>query len=131
VTSAGIGRDGGFTMSCMKTALAALGVASMAAIAACASTTSPPDATAAATAEARVLVKLVRPSSDGAAIARAASAAAGVPARYLASAGTQWHALALRCGSADGCDAAMQRLRSDAATFEAVQRDELKRPSVP
>jgi hypothetical protein len=82
-------------------------------------------------AETRVLVKLVQPSSDAAAIARAVERAAGVPARYVASSSPQWHALALRCGAPGDCDAALQRLRADRASFEAVQRDERRRIVTP
>ena len=106
--------------------LAALGLASLAAIGACAAPADAPDPGAG---EMRVLVKLTRPSSDVQAIVRQASAAAGEPVRYLAATSLQWHALALRCGSAAACDAALQRLRADAANFEAAQRDERKRPS--
>jgi hypothetical protein len=106
--------------------LAALGLATLAGLAACAA---PADTAGPAAGEVRVLVKLARPSDDAAAIVRQASAAAGTPVRYLAATSLQWHALGLRCGSAADCDAALQRLRADAAHFEAVQRDERKRPS--
>ena len=108
--------------------LAALGLAFLAGVAACAALneTSDPGGV-----EMRVLVKLTRPSSDAPAIVRQASAAAGEPVRYLAASSTQWHALALHCASAAACDAALQRLRADVANFEAVQRDERKRPSSP
>ena len=106
--------------------LAALGLASLAGVVACAA---PADPAGYEAGEVRVLVKLARASTDAASIARQASAAAGAPARYLAATSTQWHALALRCGSAIACDAALERLRGDTANFEVVQRDERKRPS--
>jgi len=77
--------------------------------------------------ELRVLVKLARASSDGEAIARRASDVSGVPVRYVAASSSQWHALALRCGDASRCDAAVARLSADTATFESVQRDERRR----
>lgn len=81
--------------------------------------------------EVRVLVKLARPSSDSAAIARLVSDRAGVTARYLSSVSFTWHALALPCGGASECDALLQRLRTDRAAFEAVERDERKRILTP
>ena len=105
----------------------ACGLASLAAVAGCAA----PDATAAdAPVAMRLLVKLAQPSTDAAAIAREAAAAAGVPVRYVAAAGAGWHALALQCASAPQCDGALQRLRSDTSMYVAVERDERKRPSV-
>ena len=77
--------------------------------------------------EMRVLVKLLQPSDDAEAIARAASAASGVPVRYLTAGGPPWHALALRCGDASACSAALARLRADTRTYAAVQRDERRR----
>lgn len=81
----------------------------------------------------RVLVRLAPDAATGAApderpasIERRAGASAGVPVRYLAASGAQWHALLLLCVPAD-CDAALQRLTADRAGFLAVQRDELRR----
>ena len=66
------------------------------------------------------------PDERPASIERQAGASAGVPVRYLAASGAQWHALLLLCVPAD-CDAALQRLTADRAGFLAVQRDELRR----
>lgn len=85
-------------------------------------------APAAPVAEWRVLVKLVQPASDGSAIAQRASQVAGVPVRYLAPASPQWHSLSLACGDEGRCAAALQGLRADTATFQAVERDERRRP---
>lgn len=81
--------------------------------------------------ELRVLVKLARSSSDSAAIARLVSDRAGVTARYLGSISLTWHALTLPCSGASECDALLQRLRTDRAAFEAVERDERKRILTP
>ena len=89
------------------------------AVAACAAPATEP--------EFRVLVKLAQASSDGDAIARRAGDVSGVPVRYVAASSPQWHALALRCGDASSCDAALARLRADTRTFESVQRDERRR----
>ena len=112
----------------MNTVLATLGLASLAGLAACAA---PVAADAVAPAGLRLLVKLAHPSADAAAIAREASAAAGVPVRYLAATSMEWHALALTCDSRPLCDAAVQRLRADTAAFAAVERDERRRPVSP
>ena len=69
----------------------------------------------------RVLVQLVRPSADAAAISAAASRHAQVPVTYAAAASPAWHALALRCGSAAECEAAIARLRSAVSTYSAVE----------
>jgi hypothetical protein len=61
------------------------------------------------------------------AIERSASASAGVPVRYLAASGSQWHAVLLQCDP-DACEAALARLSADTTRFSAVQRDELRRP---
>ncbi len=118
----------------MNALIATLGMASLAGIAACAGPAGPRDVpveTRDVAGETRVLVKLVRPSTDGAAIARQASGAAAVPVRYVSATSAEWHALALGCGSVPACDAALQRLRADAATFAAVERDERRRPATP
>jgi hypothetical protein len=75
----------------------------------------------------RVMVKLVQPSTDADAIARRASRAAGVAARYLAAVSPQWHSLGLACGDEARCTQALQRLRADTAFFETVERDERRR----
>jgi hypothetical protein len=81
--------------------------------------------------ESRLMVKLREPTADAAAVARIASSAAGVPARYVASTSLQWHAVALRCPSQAACDAALARLRSDTVNVEAVETDERKRIVTP
>ncbi len=111
----------------MRISLAAVGLVWLAALAACGA---PADA-ASPQADLRLLVKLKEPSADGDAIARAAGAAAKRPARYLSSSGGQWHAIVVRCVAGADCDASIQRLRADAATFESVERDEPKRPAKP
>ena len=91
-------------------------------------------ASAAAAAELRVLVKLVKPanaSSDTSLITAQVAAAAGVQARYLAATSPQWHALALVCAGPDACEAALRRLGANTAAFEVVQRDERKRIATP
>jgi hypothetical protein len=119
----------------MNPALLASGLACLAGVAACAAPAPAAPAAApvaaAGAGELRLLVKLAQPSTDPASIAREASAAAGVPARYLSGTSPQWHALALRCGSAAECDAALGRLRADGATFEAIQLDERRRQAAP
>lgn len=76
--------------------------------------------------ERQVLVHSNSSAVDPAALAALAGRSAGVPARYVAAAGAQWHALALSCRPSD-CDAAIQRLAADRAHFESVQGDERKR----
>ena len=83
------------------------------------------------TQEWRVLVKLVQAGSDPVAIARRAGLASGVPVRYLASISPQWHGLGLECGDEARCALALQRLQADASLFEAVERDERRRPHSP
>jgi hypothetical protein len=81
--------------------------------------------------ELRVLVRLARPSSDSAAIARLVSDRAGAPARYLGSSSLSWHALVLPCDGAAECDALLQRLRAERGAIDAVERDERKRIVTP
>jgi hypothetical protein len=73
--------------------------------------------------EVRVLVQLVRPSADAAAISAEASRQAQVPVAYAAATSPAWHALVLRCGSAAACEAAIGRLRGAASTYSAVELD--------
>jgi len=77
--------------------------------------------------EFRVVVKLVRPSSDSAAIERLVASRAGVGARYAGSISLVWHTISLQCGAAAECETALQRLQADKVAFEVVQRDERKR----
>jgi len=91
----------------------------------------PVSSAAPASAELRVMVKLVNPSTDPRAIAAQVAAAAGTGARYLSATSPQWHALALVCGEPGACEAALQRLGDQKALFEAVQRDERKRIVTP
>jgi hypothetical protein len=81
--------------------------------------------------ESRLLVKLVRPATDGAAIARLVAAASGLPTRYVTATSTQWHAVAVRCGAPPACAAALQRLRAATADFEAVEPDQMMRTQRP
>jgi hypothetical protein len=69
----------------------------------------------------RVLVRLVEPSTDAAAISAAATRHARVPVTYAAATSPSWHALALHCESAAQCDAALVRLRAAASTYSAVE----------
>ena len=75
--------------------------------------------------ERRVMVKLA--AGDDALpteiIAREAAHAAQLPVRHAAASGGGWHALAITCPSAALCDAAVARLRANAA-YAAVERDE-------
>ena len=82
-------------------------------------------------AEMRVLVKLVKASTNPDAVAAQVTVASGTQARYLAATSPQWHALALVCASAQACEAAFQRLGTNNAVFEVVQRDERKRIAAP
>jgi hypothetical protein len=84
-----------------------------------------------ATGSLRVLVKLVQPGADPAAIAALTARSAQVPARYLTASSAQWHALSLECTSQRECEAALARLRADRAAFDAVERDERKRIVTP
>jgi hypothetical protein len=88
------------------------------AVAACAAAPMPaPDGTM------RVLVKLVGADAEPAAIAAQAGHSSGHAARYLASAGSGWHALSLACADAQDCEDALRRLTDDRSHFGAVQRD--------
>jgi hypothetical protein len=40
----------------------------------------------------------------------------------------QWHALALACGDDSACEAALQRLRAAASTYDSVQREQRRQP---
>jgi hypothetical protein len=91
------------------------------ALAACAGQSAPP-------LEWRVLVKTAQAQSDLAIIAGRATQVSGVPVRYVAAASPQWHGLSITCGDEARCEAALQRLRADTVFFEAVQRDERRRP---
>ena len=95
-------------------------------LSACAATAEP----AARAVELRVLVKLVRPSQDTAAIAAEATRQAGVPASYAASVSAAWHSLSLRCVDAAACDAAVARLRQASGVYEAVELDARKQRAV-
>jgi hypothetical protein len=79
-------------------------------------------------AEWRVLVKTSQPYTNTTPIVQRAGRASGVPVRYITAASPQWHSLSLACGDESLCAAALQRLQADSAFFEAVQRDERRRP---
>jgi len=96
-------------------------------LALCASLAACAAADPAPVAEWRVLVKTTQAQSDTTAIARRASQASGVPARYVAATSPQWHSLSLACGDEARCAAALQRMQADTRFFEAVQRDERRR----
>lgn len=76
--------------------------------------------------EMRVLVKLAQPQNDPATIASLAAQVSGHAARYVASGGGDWHALAITCGMPDDCDAALRRLAEDGTRIAAAQRDARK-----
>jgi len=80
--------------------------------------------------EVRLMVKLVRPMQDGSVIAADASRVAGVPAHYRSMVSASWHALSLRCADVSACDRAIDRLRQEKTTFEAVELDGRKRGAV-
>ena len=69
----------------------------------------------------RVMVKLVRPSEDTAAIGAEATRVAGVPVTHAAATSASWHALALHCASAAECDVAVARLRGAGAVYQTVE----------
>jgi hypothetical protein len=94
------------------------GAALASALAACAALANP---SAAAGVETRVMVKLVRPAEDAAAISAEASRHAGVPVTYAAATSASWHALALHCASAAQCEAAIARLRAAGAVYQTVE----------
>jgi hypothetical protein len=102
----------------MSRSLLAAGTLAWVALAACASEPAP---------EARLLVKLVQPATDGDAIARQAAAIAGTSVAYAAAVSPQWHALRLRCASARDCAEAQQRLREQVSVYEVVQTDVRRR----
>jgi hypothetical protein len=97
-------------------------------MAACAVEPAPAPAAREAGSEWRVLVKLTAPSTDTDAIARRAGEISGVPVRYVAATSPQWHALALVCADDGACDAALQRLRGAASTYDSVQREQRRQP---
>jgi hypothetical protein len=82
-------------------------------------------------ADVRVLVRLVQPSEDAAAISAAASRLAEVPVTYAAAASPAWHALALHCDSAAQCEAAIERLRRAGATYASVELEGRRRKAGP
>ncbi len=102
-----------------------LPLALSAGLAACAATEPAPAA------EWRVLVKTAQPQNDTTLIVQRAGQVSGVPVRYVTAASPQWHGLSLACGDEARCNAALQRLQADTAFFEAVQRDERRRPHTP
>lgn len=81
-------------------------------VSACAALTLSACAAMATVSEMRILVTLLQPATDGAAIARDAEQAAGVPVRYLSAVGPLQHALALSCRAPAGCETALQALRA-------------------
>lgn len=71
----------------------------------------------------RVIVRLVQPSDDAAAIEQQAAQVARVPVRYAAAAGGNWHAIVLACSGETDCHAALQRLRDHPSLYAEVERD--------
>jgi hypothetical protein len=101
-------------------AAAAAGCALVAVLASACSAPAPRDI-AGETPPLRVMVKLVHGSDDAAAIGAEAARIAGVRVTYAASAGPQWHALALQCASSAECDAAIARLRAAGNVYQSVE----------
>jgi hypothetical protein len=97
-------------------------------MAACAVEPSP--AVAAPAREWRVLVKLIEANVDTQVIAQRAGDISGVPVRYVAAAGSRWHAIALACADDNLCEAALRRLRAATTTYDSVQREERRRALV-
>lgn len=98
----------------------------VAALVACAA----PSATAADAPPAlRIMVKLVRASEDGAAIAAEASRLAGVSVSYAAATSATWHALSLHCAGTSRCEEAIARLRAAGSIYQAVEIDGRKKPA--
>jgi hypothetical protein len=71
----------------------------------------------------RVLVKLVQPSEDPAAIAAEATRIAGVLVSHAAATSASWHALAVHCTNDAECHAAVARLRAAGTLYQAVELD--------
>ena len=106
--------------------LVAAGLASGVALGACAAMPS-----AAAPHELRVLVRLVQPSTDAAAISAAAARHAEVPVTYAAAISPTWHALSLRCDQPGQCEAALERLRGASTAYAAVDLDGRREKTTP
>ncbi len=102
----------------MLASLTASGLVSGISLAACAGAGPGPGTPAV---DLRVLVRLVQPSADAAAISAAASQQARVPVTYAAAASPTLHALALHCQSAAQCETAIGRLRSAGGVYAAVE----------
>lgn len=71
----------------------------------------------------RIVVKLVRESDDGTAIAADATRLGGVPVRYAAAVSRRWHALVLQCAGMAECSAAVAALAAAADVYDAVRVD--------
>lgn len=115
-------RDAGSARSLLVAPFAAAVAAS--ALSACAAPAPEP---APGAVELRVLVKLVKPSQDGGAIAAEAARQTGVAVRYAAVVSPQWHALSLNCADADACETAIARLRSASEIYSVVELEGRKR----
>jgi hypothetical protein len=111
-------------------ALLAAPFAAAAAVGALSACAAPAPAAEPGAVEVRLMVKLVRPMQDASVIAADASRVAGVPAHYRSMVSASWHALSLRCADAAACDRAIDRLRQEKTTFEAVELDGRKRGAV-
>ncbi|MDQ6685818.1 MAG: hypothetical protein M3Z16_11895 [Pseudomonadota bacterium] len=81
--------------------------------------------------EQRLLLKLVRPSDDGVAIAATATRLAGRPVRYAAAVSPAWHAVVMRCPDQDSCAQGLRALRAAPGVYERVDPDLTARPSSP
>lgn len=76
----------------------------------------------------RILVKLVRPSQDAAAIGADAARHSGVSALYAKPMSAAWHVIVLRCADVVMCDAAIARMRQAGDVYEAVEPEGRKQP---
>ena len=112
------------TRSGLRLGLAATGLAGLS-LTACAGSPAP------RTVERRVLVQLVQPSADAAAVSAAATRHARVPVSHAAAASPAWHALALRCESTDECEAAIERLRAARSIYAAVELEGRRQKNAP
>jgi hypothetical protein len=113
------------TRSGVLASLTATGLAAGLSLTACATPAGPERV------DARVLVHLVQPSADAAAISATAARQAGVPVTYAAAASPAWHALALHCDSRAQCEAAVERLRSAGSIYASVELEGRRQKTTP
>ncbi|HZV94005.1 MAG TPA: hypothetical protein VFF72_12370 [Caldimonas sp.] len=109
--------------------IAATVLALAASLAACAAPSVSASASMPREVDVRIIVKLLQPSGDTAAIAADAARRAGVEVTYAAAVSGVWHALVLHCPDAAACTAATVRLR-DSGAYADVEIDGRKRRAV-